>query len=182
MLTGATGFVGRQALTALAEAGHEVHAVARRRGTDAPGVSWHEADLLAGVEVVNEVRPEVLVHLAWYAQHGRFWTSIENLRWVEASLGLLRAFSAGDGRRAVIAGSCAEYERSGDVYRETAPTRPTTLYGASKHGLATIAAAFAEQVGLSLAWGRLFFLYGPHETGSRLVANLARGFARRKTV
>jgi nucleoside-diphosphate-sugar epimerase len=93
MLTGATGFVGRQALTALAEAGHEVHAVARRGGTDAPGVSWHEADLLAGVEVVNEVRPEVLVHLAWYAQHGRFWTSIENLRWVEASLGLLRAFS-----------------------------------------------------------------------------------------
>jgi nucleoside-diphosphate-sugar epimerase len=181
MLTGATGFVGRQTLTALAEAGHEVHAVARRGGTDAPGVSWHEADLLAGVEVVNEVRPEVLVHLAWYAQHGTFWTSTENLRWVEASLALLRAFSASDGRRAVIAGSCAEYEWSGDVYRETAPTRPATLYGASKHGLATIAAAFAEQVGLSLAWGRLFFLYGPHEAPERFVPTLVRALLRGET-
>ena len=86
LLTGASGFIGRHALVALAGAGHEVHAVARRRGPDAPGVSWHEADLLDGCEVVDEVEPELLVHLAWYAKHGRFWTSLENVRWVEASL------------------------------------------------------------------------------------------------
>jgi nucleoside-diphosphate-sugar epimerase len=172
LLTGATGFVGRHALTALSDAGHEVHALARRRGADAPGVIWHEVDLLAGCEIVGEIEPEILVHLAWYAEHGSFWSSPENVRWVQASLALLRAFAAAGGRRAVMAGTCAEYEWSREVYREDAPLAPATLYGAAKHGLHTVAAAYAEQAGLSLAWGRLFFLYGPHEDPRRFVPSI----------
>jgi nucleoside-diphosphate-sugar epimerase len=174
MLTGATGFVGRHALTALADGGHEVHAVARRRGADAAGVSWHEADLLAGCDVVRDVEPEVLVHLAWYAEHGKYWSSPENVRWVEGSLALLRAFAAVSGRRAVIAGTCAEYEWSRDVYPESAPLRPATLYGAAKRGLHVVASAFLQQAEIELAWGRLFFLYGPHEAPERFVPSLVR--------
>jgi nucleoside-diphosphate-sugar epimerase len=174
MLTGATGFVGRHTLTALVDSGHEVHALARSRGPEASGVIWHEADLLAGSEVVGEVEPEILVHLAWYAEHGKFWSSPENVRWVEASLALLRAFVAAGGRRAVLAGTCAEYEWSREVYPEDAIKRPATLYGAAKHGLHTIASAYAEEAGLSLAWGRLFFLYGPYEAPERFVPSLLR--------
>ena len=174
LLTGARGFVGRHALSALSGAGHEVHAVGRRRGPEVAGVSWHEVDLLGGCEIVAEVEPEILVHLAWYAEHGKFWSSPESVRWAQASLGLLRAFAAAGGRRVVMAGTCAEYEWSRAVYAEDAPTVPATLYGACKHGLHTIAAAFAEQVDVSLAWGRLFFLYGPDEAPERLVPALVR--------
>lgn len=180
MLTGATGFVGRHALSALVQAGHEVHAVARRRGPALAGVTWHEADLLDGCQVVGDVSPEILVHLAWYAEHGKFWSSPENVRWVEASLALLRAFAATGGRRVVMAGTCAEYEWSRDLYHESAPTRPATLYGAAKHGLHVVASAFAEQAGLSLAWGRLFFLYGPSEEPGRFVPSLVLLLLRRE--
>ena len=61
------------------------------------------------------IRPEVLIHLAWYAEHGKYWTSPENVRWVEASLALLRGFAAAGGRRVVMAGTCAEYEWSREV-------------------------------------------------------------------
>jgi nucleoside-diphosphate-sugar epimerase len=172
LLTGASGFVGRHTLTALAGAGHEVHAVARTPGPAQPGVVWHEADLLAGCDVLAEAQPEVLVHLAWYAEHGKFWSSTENVRWVQASLALLRAFAAAGGRRAVIAGSCAEYAWTREVYSEDAPLRPATLYGASKHGLHVVAGALCEQTGVELAWGRLFFLYGPFEAPGRFVASL----------
>jgi nucleoside-diphosphate-sugar epimerase len=172
LLTGATGFVGRHALLALAAAGHEVHAVARRCGADVAGVRWHEADLLAGASLVGEVQPEILVHLAWYAEHGRFWTSLENIRWVEASLALLRAFVEAGGRRAVIAGSCAEYQWSRELYDEGAPLVPATLYGAAKHGLHVLAGAVCAQAGIELAWGRLFFLYGPFEAAGRFVPSL----------
>lgn len=177
LLTGASGFVGRHALAALAEGGHEVHASARGRGPDVGGVVWHETDLLAdgaARQLVIEVRPELLVHLAWYAEHGKFWSSPLNVRWVEASLALLQAFVDTDGRRAVLAGTCAEYEWSRDLYPEDALLGPATLYGAAKHGLHTVAAAYAEQVGVSLAWGRLFFLYGPGEPPQRFVPSLAR--------
>jgi len=176
MLTGASGFVGRQTLAALAAAGHEVHAVARRRGPDAAGVSWHEADLLAGAEVLEQVEPQVLVHLAWYAEHGKFWSSTENVRWVQASLGLLRAFAAAGGRRIVIAGSCAEYEWGGerDLNERDSPLRPATLYGVCKDALRRVAEAYALEASLELAWARLFFLYGPHEAPARLVPAVIR--------
>jgi nucleoside-diphosphate-sugar epimerase len=183
LLTGASGFIGRHALAALAASGHEVHAVARRAGAEGAGISWHERDLLAegaAAAIVREVEPEVLVHLAWYAEHGSFWSSVENVRWVECSLALLRALVAVGGRRAAVAGTCAEYEwsRARERYREDAPLAPATLYGAAKHGLHVVARALAEQSDLELAWGRVFFLYGPDEAPERFVPSLVRALVR----
>lgn len=179
LVTGATGFVGRHALAPLLSAGHEVHAMARARpAAGRNAVRWHSADLLAAgtaERVVAEARPDVLLHLAWYAEHGRFWTSTENVRWVEGSLALLRAFAAGGGRRAVLAGTCAEYDWAQDgCLSEDSALSPATLYGAAKRGLHEVAQAFAEQVGFGLAWGRIFFLYGADEAPGRLFASVAR--------
>ncbi len=176
MLTGATGFVGSHVLGSLVDAGHDVHAVARRSGPELAGVTWHEVDLLSGVEVLGEVRPEVLVHLAWYAEHGRFWDSLENVRWVEASLALLRAFVEAGGRRAVMVGTCAEYQWGGqqDLNEHDSPLRPSSLYGVCKDALRRVAAAQAAESAFELAWGRLFFLYGPGEDPARLVPSVIR--------
>jgi nucleoside-diphosphate-sugar epimerase len=178
LLTGATGFVGREALAGLLHRGHEVHAVARRGGPEAQDVTWHEADLLdpeSPARVLARAEPEILVHLGWYAEHGKFWTSPRNLDWVEATLRLLGAFARTDAaRRVVMAGTCAEYAWTRDRYSEDAPCAPHTLYGAAKHGLRIIAGAFAAERGLSFAWGRLFFLYGPAEPPGRFVPAVAR--------
>jgi nucleoside-diphosphate-sugar epimerase len=181
LVTGASGFIGRRVVDRLVEAGHEVHAVCREAGGGAGLVSWHAADLLASPEVVADVQPETLVHLAWCTEHGKFWTAPENVCWVEASLALLRKFVAVGGRRAVMAGSCAEYDWTGTdgVLREReTPLRPATLYGAAKNGLQEIADAYARQEGLELAWGRVFFLYGPDEGRDRLFASVMRALLR----
>jgi len=180
LVTGATGFIGRQALAPLAERGFEVHALARGEPPQelAPLATWHRFDLLspeAAADAVAEAAPTHLLHLAWYAEHGVFWSSPENLRWVEASLRLLRAFADAGGRRAVLAGSCAEYDWShGLLVEDETPLAPATLYGASKAGLHTVGRAYAAEAGFELAWGRVFFLYGPHEDPRRLVASVAR--------
>ena len=152
---------------AAAGAGHEVHAVTtKERPPGGDRLSWHRADLLASADIVTEVAPEVLVHLAWYVEPGRYWTAPENIRWLEASLALLRAFAGAGGRRAVVAGTSAEYDWhavGGRCHEQRTPLRPATLYGAAKHALHTAAAPYAEQAGFELAWGRIFFVYGPGE-------------------
>jgi nucleoside-diphosphate-sugar epimerase len=180
LLTGASGFVGSRAVKALARRGYEVHAVSSRPNEDSPIVAWHVADLLrpdAADALVDRVRPDSLLHLAWYAEHGLFWTSTENVRWVEATLRLLRAFADRGGSRAVLAGTCAEYEWTvdGGVCSEiNTPLRPKTLYGVSKNATRAVAQALADEVGFELAWGRIFFLYGPGEAATRLVPSVVR--------
>jgi nucleoside-diphosphate-sugar epimerase len=181
LVTGASGFVGRPLVQALLADGEDVHALSTRlRGSqDVSGAHWHRADLLdpaAVASVVGEVRPERLVHLAWYVAHGSFWSARENAEWVEASLRLLRAFVEAGGRRALLVGSCAEYSWAGqdDLEEHTSPLDPGTLYGVCKDALHRVATAYAGEVGLELAWARLFFLYGPGEQPDRLVPAVIR--------
>jgi nucleoside-diphosphate-sugar epimerase len=181
LVTGASGFIGAAAVRALASTEHEVHAVSSRVVRDDPSITWHVADLLDGDvsgELIETLRPELLLHLAWYAEHGRFWTSLENVRWVEATLRLFRSFAAHGGRRAVVAGTCAEYQwgvGDGVCHEQSTPLRPATLYGISKGSTRAVAEVFAQEVGLELGWGRVFHLYGPGEPATRLVPSVACG-------
>jgi nucleoside-diphosphate-sugar epimerase len=180
LLTGASGFIGSRALELLYQRGCEVHAVSSRGHDSTSAALWHRADLLqagAADALVEHVRPDWLLHLAWYTEHGRFWRSVENVRWVEATLRLLRAFADRGGDRAVVAGTCAEYEWSvkGGIFSvESTPLRPQTLYGISKDATRAVAEALADEVGFELAWGRIFSLYGPGEPETRLVPSVIR--------
>lgn len=178
LLTGATGFIGRHAIEGLRARGYEIHAVASPAGgVFSAEVEWHRADLLepgTPARLAARVRASDLLHFAWYVEPGAFWSSPHNLRWVGASLELLRAFRENGGVRAVLAGSCAEYEWGHDLCTEAGtPLAPATLYGACKHAVQQVASAFARQSGLSFAWGRVFLLYGPHEPPGRLVSSVA---------
>jgi len=176
LVTGASGFIGRACIGPLVSRGFEVHAVARTavRGADARAV-WHHHDLLApgaAARVVDAVRPTHLLHLAWYAVPAKYWTAPENVDWVAASVALARAFDRAGGRRFVGAGSCAEYASAdGDCDERSTPLAPATLYGTCKHAVHRVVAALAEGR-FSCAWGRIFFLYGPHEDPSRLVPSV----------
>jgi len=189
LVTGASGFIGRHAIEPLLERGFEVHAVTR---TAAPPrsssqVRWHRADLLAtdGHDtLLCAVAPTDLLHLAWYAEHGQFWTSSENLRWAAATISLVQAFAEHGGRRVVVAGTCAEYcwGDPGPRIEGVTPLAPASLYGTAKHATRMLLEAAAQTLGSELAWGRIFFLYGPGEPPGRLVPSVARALLRGERV
>ena len=163
----------------------EVHAVARSLPRIAtPGVQWHAADLLApGVarELARSVAATHLVHLAWNVTPGVFWSAPDNLDWVATSLELYRGFAEAGGKRCVMTGTCAEYDWQNEELNEiTTPCRPATLYGQAKHSLHDLLRVAARHDKISLAWARLFFLYGPHEAASRLVPDVINSVLRGK--
>jgi len=175
LLTGASGFIGRHTVPRLLERGYEVHAVGRS-GVPAPGACWHKTDLLDHAQarsLVMAVRPSHLLHLAWYAEHRKFWTSPENLRWVTATENLLDFFAYAGGRRAVVAGTCAEYDWSrGECDESTTPLAPATRYGICKDSTRASMDAWSRRTGVSGSWGRIFHLYGPYEHPDRLVPSI----------
>lgn len=190
LVTGASGFVGREALEALIFRGYEVHGLARSSPRpEIRGVVWHEADLLqpgAATSIMKRIVPTHLLHLAWYSQPGKFWHAFENLSWVKATLDLIDAFRETGGKRFVGVGTCAEYDWSlGTCTEGVTALEPATLYGTCKLAAGTILCAYAPLGTFSAAWGRLFFLYGPREPREKLVAStitaLLRGEVARST-
>lgn len=179
LITGATGFIGRHCLPLLLERGYEIHATCSRKTQGAHlNVNWHTIDLLNPVsvtELLNSVRPTHLLHFAWYVKPGKCWNAIENFHWVQASLELLRAFTQCAGKRAVWAGSCAEYDwEYGFLSEKKTPLSPISFYGSCKHSLQSLVTAFSENTGLTSAWGRIFYLFGPYEHPKRLVPSVIR--------
>lgn len=175
LVTAGAGFIGRPALRELMRRGFEVHAVGRKLPESADGPIWHAADLLDDIQlksVIEKVAPTHLLHLAWYVEHGKFWSAAENESWRQQSLVLLKTFAQCGGTRALFAGSCAEYDwnrADAAPWRESDPCRPATVYGAAKHALHLEAAAEAQRHGVSFAWARLFLMFGQGEDQRRLV-------------
>ncbi|MEZ5779733.1 MAG: NAD(P)-dependent oxidoreductase [Paracoccaceae bacterium] len=176
LLTGATGLIGRAMRAPLEAQGFDVVALSRGGG-DVSGNLLDDPR-----RIVREARADHLVHLAWHDDPVERWSAPANLDWVGASLGLMRAFAEAGGKRAVMVGSCAEYDWSAGRMSETTPLKPSTLYGAAKAATGIAAMAGAGRLGLSLAWARVFFVYGPGEPEGRLLGDLVRGLAGAREV
>ncbi len=192
-MTGAGGFIGRGSIGPLRAAGYEVHAVLSKKAASAGeaadaisspvrGVHVRHADLLDLQTIdalIEAVRPTHLLHFAWIATPGIYWASADNYRWLAAGRHLLRRFLESGGVRAVMAGSCAEYDwsRVEVCHERTSPLASdsggaVSAYAECKTAMRRALEEFGRAQGLSTAWGRIFFQFGPHEHPQRLVASV----------
>jgi UDP-glucuronate decarboxylase len=186
LVTGAGGFIGRHSVSPLLQRGFEVHACISKQNevpAELIGTTVHRANLLDDAEVealLTLVAPTHLLHFAWIATPGVYWQSSENFLWAKAGMHLMRRFRAQGGIRAVMAGSCAEYDWSqGGVYLERGPLAedsgtPLTPYAAGKIDLRNALTEFSRVESMSFAWGRIFFQFGPYEHPDRLVPSVIR--------
>jgi len=123
--------------------------------------------------LIRSVRPSHVLHFAWYAEPGEYLQSHRNTDWVRASIQLMSEFASNGGERFVAAGTCFEYDgRYGYCQEDITPLAPSSLYGHCKNSLRSILQAQAATYDIQFAWGRIFFLYGPHERSRRLVSSV----------
>lgn len=186
LVTGAGGFIGRWSARELKRLGFEVHAVVSPRQASEPaelaGTSVHALDLFDAAssrQLIEEIKPTHLLHLAWVGTPGVYWHSPDNQRWLDASKHLAEGFHAVGGRRMVAAGTCAEYDwTQAGICREAVtprldPEAPgVTPYQASKGKLHRFIEEYAKRAGVSCAWAHVFFQYGPYEYRERLVSSV----------
>jgi nucleoside-diphosphate-sugar epimerase len=176
LVTGASGFIGSNAIATLVEMGYEVHAISSRDligRKHIPGLIWSKVNLFNFHDVASylgRIKATHLLHFAWYAEHGKFWDSVENYGWMYATNNLVQSFINCGGRRFVISGSCAEYDWKQSKYVENESViGPSTLYGQIKNLTRISVENIAKENNISYGWGRIFYLYGSGESAGRLV-------------
>ena len=179
LVTGAPGFVGAAAVRSLLEKGDEVVAVVqpgtsteRLSGLALATVSLDLDNTTAVAPMLADVKPEIVLHAAWYTNPMDYLTSPRSISSLDATVGLFRAAAASGCRRFLGIGTCLEYATSTRPRSETDACNPRTLYASSKHAAWLLCRALAAETGTSLTWARLFYLYGPDENPGRLLPAL----------
>jgi nucleoside-diphosphate-sugar epimerase len=176
LVTGASGFIGAHCVREFLGRGHEVAILAVPEDplsrlenvlSRVKAIRGTLDELPRGA--ISDWQPEACLHLAWYAEPGKYLDAEQNVDCLTGSLALLRALIADGCKRFAGAGTCFEYEMRESMLRETDPARPATLYAAAKLSLCETGQKLALQKDTKFAWGRVFYPYGPQEDSRRAV-------------
>ena len=188
LITGATGFVGRQVLGHLATQDIGLTVIVREGKQamfkDNPAVETVIAtpDLFAEtaewwMNVLQGI--DTVIHVAWYAEPGLYLQSSKNLDCFQGTLSMGKGAAQAGVRRFIGIGTCFEYDLSRGMLSIDTPLKPLTSYAGAKAATYMALSQWLPVHGIEFVWCRLFYLYGEGEDARRLVpylrAKLAAG-------
>lgn len=182
-LTGSTGLIGKETLPFLLENDFEIYALTKRDLKSLNNVNYIKGDLFDKAfikSIISEIKPEYLLHFAWYST-GLFDDNV-NYEFLSSSLDLLKAFGKNGGKKAVMAGTYAEYGYSNENLKESFETQPINAYSKCKDFLRQISASYCENNNISFGWGRIFSAFGCESDPRRLTSYVINNLLENKEI
>lgn len=183
LLTGATGFVGRQILRELIEKNVSVIPIVRYgKGLDIAGLPNIER-VISTNDLFREAEDwwwsccqniDIVIHAAWYAEPGSYLQASQNIDCLIGSLNLAKGAASAGVKKIVGIGTCFEYDFTAGFCSVSTALKPLTSYAATKVALFLTLTEWLASKGVDFSWCRLFYLYGEGENERRLAPYLRR--------
>jgi nucleoside-diphosphate-sugar epimerase len=191
LITGATGFVGSQLVKSVLEKGNRCRIVVRKKSKYFFGDTTKFEKIIETSDIFSESVDwwttvtqgvDVLIHAAWYAEPGKYLTSLKNFDCLVGSLNMAKGAVQSGVNKIVGIGSCFEYDLNFGILKIDTPLNPITPYATSKVCLYNSLIFFLNQHNVKFNWCRLFYLYGEGEDEKRFFAMLNKNLSNGKEV
>lgn len=169
LITGASGLLGRAVLRRLKDKKeYDVYAVTTKasRLSEYTYVNVVVCDLTSEDErrkLIEDVRPDIMIHLAWDQSDANFRMSLSNMRWLEISKSLLWIFEQNGGKKLLFAGSSSEYDGTSGIMNENVDEIPKSLYGLCKKTFNEYGRKYCKEHNIEYVGMRLFTIYGAED-------------------
>jgi nucleoside-diphosphate-sugar epimerase len=182
LITGATGFVGRQVVKHLmVNQGVELTIVARCNKDIQHDKILSTTDIIPTLDLFRETADwwerafqgiDTVIHLAWYVEPGIYLASPKNIDCLDGTLEMAKGAIKAGVRRFVGIGTCFEYDLSYGMLSANTPLKPLTPYAGAKAATYLAFSQWLPSQSMEFLWCRLFYLYGEAEHPSRLAQYL----------
>ena len=193
LLSGGTGFLGHHVAKMLLDRNADVtlliqpHENTWRLESIGSNVNIVKAKLTNREETkaaVQEVRPEVMIHLAGWMERRRDLSILDDQidHHVAGTINFILGADPGVTKLIINTGTSEEYGEQTDPFVETLPTDPVSPYSASKAAATTMATYLSKALGVPVVTMRPFITYGPAQLHDTLIPFLIKGVLQKKTV
>jgi dTDP-6-deoxy-L-talose 4-dehydrogenase (NAD+) len=191
LITGASGFVGRQVINSLENENVDITIVIRGEKNNlfmnnknikkiittnnlfVESEKWWE-DILTKIDTI--------IHLAWYVETKDYLQSIKNIECLQGTISIAKAAISTGVSRFIGIGTCFEYEFNNEIISTETNLKPNTPYAASKAATFLALSQLLPSQSIEFAWCRLFYLYGEGEKSERLVPYIKNKISKGETV
>jgi nucleoside-diphosphate-sugar epimerase len=183
LIAGGAGFIGANLAAELRRRGADVHVAVRsttnlwRLAAIRPPIECHHVDLTDTIglaALIRKIQPQIIFNAA--ASGGHPSNARERAQALQdnvlSTCSLLEALAETGFERLVHFGSSLEYGWKREPIVEASLLDPVTFRGATKAAATLLCRQFARSEGRSVVIIRPFSVFGPWETGTRLVPTL----------
>ena len=176
LITGGTGFLGRQIATQLVNQNFtNVTILGRKKPQNLitiKGLKFKFSKDLFN-ESFNSLKKklknvDILIHAAWYVNPKDYLVSNKNFECLNGTINLAKVALECNVKKFVGIGTCFEYDTDAKYLSVNTKLSPKLLYSACKASVYLTLSRFFNLSKTKFKWCRVFYLYGENENPQRL--------------
>jgi len=182
IVTGSTGFVGRNTVRKLLDGGHKVTAVTTNSSISDDCLGYINGSEIVFVHKLSElaehyISGNVVIHCAWSNVQNtmdtcHYYHSIEQLEFLEK-------ICEYKPKKIIITGTCYEFGLSYGPVSVSDTPRPNTPYAHAKNFIHKAAEKIIkESTDIDFIWARLFYMYGSGQHEKSIYTQLINAIER----
>lgn len=189
LVTGGTGFVGKQVLKYLTKQNVNISLVLRDKKKIENDKNYKIKKFIYSKNLFEESvnwwfenckNIDTIIHLAWYAEPGKYLNSPINIECLLGSLNLVKGAEKAGIKRFIGIGTCFEYDLNFKKLDINTPLKPNSVYGDTKASLYLTLRNWLKNSAIQFGWCRLFYLYGENEDERRLMPYIRKQMSMNK--